>query len=61
MDGLDCVGIELIIEGMRPKLFEILSDNIIEPSAFCDKEMVSANLSIEILDEFNDSRILTFS
>ena len=56
MDVLDCVGIELIIEGMRPKLFEILSNNVLEPSTFCEKEVTSGNLSIEILDEFNDSR-----
>ena len=57
MDVLDCVGIELIIEGMRPKLFEILSNNVLELSAFCDKKVASGNFEIEILDEFNDSRI----
>ena len=56
MDALNCIGIELIIEGLRPKLFEILSDNLLEPSTFCEKEVAPANISIEILDVFDDSR-----
>ena len=55
MDALDCAGIELLIEGMRQKLFEILSNNVLEPSTFCDKEVASDSLSIKILDVFNDS------
>ena len=56
MDSLDCVGIELIIEGLRQKLFATLNTNMLESSAFCDKEGASDDLEIEILDKINDTR-----